>query len=617
MKIAKLVLQNFRGYLNASIDFDPDFNVIIGKNDIGKSTILDALEIFFNNDTIKIDIQDHSVYSADDFMSIQVSFLPEASKEYTIDTVPTDLTKEYLLDDEGFLTIKKVWDCTKDKLSASSLKQYIIANYPVGFEQPLIALKIAQLKKILDSYAESLDIKEVKKHKSSSIRQAIYSVSEFDTFSIIAIPIDKEDGKKIWEALKKDLPLFFIFQSDRANKDTDKEVQEPLKAITRTAISQLEDKLEEVKEEIRITAEELGKHTLEKLKEMSPEIANVLAPKMSHKPWESLFSFSFDSDDGIPINKRGSGVRRLILLNYFRAEAERKNADERNVIYAIEEPETSQHPDWQVELFHALLSLSENENTQIITTTHSPSLAGLVKTSKIIFIHKIEDSILIESGENADLEEIANTLGILPDVSLSINDLSIKVILCLEGPTDVEFFYNIGKLFDLDLETDTRILTIFLGGGTLKHWVNKNYLQKINKPEIHIYDNDVQSYQDAVAEVNARDNSWATTTSMLEVENYIHPSIIKEIYPIEEDFVSTEGEWIDGWKNKNIPKDLSIFLKVLKAAGNTAIRHEGQDSIKKKFSEQAAPAMTVELYKDLGVYEEVEGWFNKIKEYII
>jgi putative ATP-dependent endonuclease of OLD family len=39
-------------------------------------------------------------------------------------------------------------------------------------------------------------------------------------------------------------------------------------------------------------------------------------------------------------------VRRLILFRYFRAHAE-KNVEERqhkNIIYAIEEPETYQHP---------------------------------------------------------------------------------------------------------------------------------------------------------------------------------------------------------------------------------------------------------------------------------
>ena len=413
------------------------------------------------------------------------------------------------------------------------------------------------------------------------------------------------------------MPLFFIFQSDRANKDSDKEVQDPLKAITKTAISQLQAELDDVKEQIRAKAELLGLKTLEKLKEMSPEIADVLSPEMSHKPWESLFSFSFNCDDGIPINKRGSGVRRLILLNYFRAEAERKNAEDRNVIYAIEEPETSQHPTWQVELLNALVELSENENTQVLITTHSPSLAGLVNTDKIRFINKVDGLPVVQKGTEENLETIAQTLGMLPDVALSINNLGVHAILCLEGPTDVEFFNHVGKLFDLDLENDDRVLTIFLGGGTLMHWVNKNYLAKLNKPEIHIYDNDVAKYQIAVDQVNERAGSWAALTNMLEVENYIHPRLIKEVYPIEEDFMHFDEGWVDEWKNKNVPKDLSAFLKGLKAAGNKEIVGEGAGTIKRVLSEQAAPLLTIEDLIQLEAHEEVRGWFEKVKESLV
>jgi putative ATP-dependent endonuclease of OLD family len=613
LKISKLELINFRGYRNVSVEFDENFNVIIGKNDIGKSTILEALEIFFNNETIKIDIDDHNVYAADEeFMSIEVCFYPE-NKEYTIDTVPTDLKKEFLLNADNNLAVKKVWDCSKDKLTAASLKTYLVCNYPTVFEIPLISMKIADLKKLLTDYKDQLDVNEVKKNKSSSIRQAIYEVENTDNLEGIDLPIDKEDGKKIWESLKLDLPLFFIFQSDRANKDSDKEVQDPLKAITKTAISQLQAELDAVKEQIRIKAEELGLKTLEKLKEMSPEIADVLSPEMTHKPWESLFSFSFNCDDGIPINKRGSGVRRLILLNYFRAEAERKNAEDRNVIYAIEEPETSQHPTWQIELFNALVELSDNENTQVLITTHSPALAGLVNTDKLRFINRIEGLPVVQNGTEENLGTIAETLGMLPNVSLAIENLGIQAILCLEGPTDVEFFSHVGKLFGLDLENDERILTIFLGGGTLMHWVNKNYLAKLNKPEIHIYDNDVAKYQIAVDQVNQRSGSWATLTNMLEVENYVHPRLIKEVYPIEDDFMHSEDGWVDEWKNKNIPKELSVFLKGLKAAGNMEITGEGAGSIKRIFSEHAAPLITIEDLVQLGAHDEVSDWFEKVK----
>ncbi len=569
------------------------------------------MEIFFNNETVKIDIGDHNVHVNDPEMSIQVSFRPE-DKQYTIDTVPTDLHREYLLDENGELTIKKSWDCSKDKLTATSLKTYIVANYPAVFKEPLISLKIADLKKLLDTYADKLDIKEVKKNKSSSIRQAIYEVEDLAEFSPKEIPIDKEDGKKIYDSLKLDLPLFFIFQSDRANKDSDKEVQDPLKAITKTAIGQLEQELEQVKEQIRVKAEGLGNRTLEKLKEMNPEIAEVLSPQMTHKAWDSLFSFSFNCDDGIPINKRGSGVRRLILLNYFRAEAERKNSEERNVIYAIEEPETSQHPDWQVELFNALVELSENPNTQVLITTHSPSLAGLVCPENILFVYKNEQGINVKKGSNDNLQVIADTLGLLPDVSIKVESTGVKAVLCVEGPSDIEFFNHISKLFGIDLENDDRVLVLCLGGGTLMHWVNKNYLAKLNKPEIHIYDNDVAKYQSAIDEVNARDNGWGTLTNMYEMENYIHPALISQVYPIQEEFFTTQGQWQEEWGSKNIPKELSTFLKQLKEKGNNKITDEGQGSIKRIFSSQAAPLMTVDLLKDLSAYDEVKSWFEQL-----
>ena len=52
MKLKTLYLSNFRCYKNyVEVNFD-NLTTFIGKNDIGKSTILEALEIFFNNDTV-------------------------------------------------------------------------------------------------------------------------------------------------------------------------------------------------------------------------------------------------------------------------------------------------------------------------------------------------------------------------------------------------------------------------------------------------------------------------------------------------------------------------------------------------------------------------------------
>src|SRR5690606_32817201 len=94
------------------------------------------------------------------------------------------------------------------------------------------------------------------------------------------------------------------------------------------------------------------------------------------------FDFSIDGDDGVPINKRGSGVKRLILLNFFRAEAERKVASQNapSVIYAFEEPETSQHPNYQEMLIEAFIRLGQKDNCQVLLTTHVPALGAMLPT---------------------------------------------------------------------------------------------------------------------------------------------------------------------------------------------------------------------------------------------
>ena len=52
MRLKQLKLKNFRSYKEETVvDFD-DLTAFIGKNDAGKSTILEALEIFFNNKLI-------------------------------------------------------------------------------------------------------------------------------------------------------------------------------------------------------------------------------------------------------------------------------------------------------------------------------------------------------------------------------------------------------------------------------------------------------------------------------------------------------------------------------------------------------------------------------------
>ncbi|HHT9929157.1 TPA: ATP-dependent nuclease, partial [Legionella pneumophila] len=151
MKLKKLYIKNFRAYQDIVIPFNDEFNVIVGKNDIGKSSILEALAIFFEHESIKIDNTDLNIKATQPIISIGCAFEVDKNKKYNIDsTQQASLADEYLLNKDGLLEIWKEWDCSKT-LSAKSLKTYFQAYYLEEFaETPLINLKNAELKKIYE-----------------------------------------------------------------------------------------------------------------------------------------------------------------------------------------------------------------------------------------------------------------------------------------------------------------------------------------------------------------------------------------------------------------------------------------------------------------------------------
>lgn len=206
-------LKNFRGYIDTVIDFDEHINVIIGKNDVGKSTVLEALEIFFNNEQVKIELEDRNLRcTQDEKIEIACCFsLDEDAKTVVDANVPVRMDQEYLLNEKGKLEILKVWDCSKKTIGAKDVKTFIRANYPKVFDKPLICEKISELKKILKDCVSVEEYETVDKTVASEIRKAIYAqmVSENTEFCLTNIDTAQEGAKNIWTSLQQSLPLFF------------------------------------------------------------------------------------------------------------------------------------------------------------------------------------------------------------------------------------------------------------------------------------------------------------------------------------------------------------------------------------------------------------------------
>ncbi|MGF9715244.1 ATP-binding protein [Paenibacillus naphthalenovorans] len=610
MKLERVIIRNFRSYREEiQIPFD-NLTAFIGKNDVGKSTILEALEIFFNNSTVKIDQSDACVYGTDKKVVIGCVFSDLPTQVILDSQVSTDFAREHLLNSNGELEIRKVYDCN---LKTPKETVFAVCSHPSKDEtKDLIKLKNAELKTRARSLG--IDLANIDQRSNPVLRDAIRNKTGDLQLQEQMLPLNEENAKAVWESIAKIMPQYALFQADRPSNDEDSEVQDPMKYAIGEAIKAVEEDLHRIKETVHSQVLAVATRTLDKLREMDPGLANELAPRFKTEPkWDGLFKLSLTSDDQIPINKRGSGVRRLILLNFFRAEAERKQKESGSpgIIYAIEEPETAQHPNNQKMLVEALTQLSQTENCQVILTTHVPGLAGLLSVEQLRYIEALPDGGRKITYKDAGVfKRIADQLGVLPDSR-------VKVFICVEGPHDVRFLnimskmlHNVNPNFP-DLENDPRIAMFHLGGSTLKDWVTSNYLKGLGIPEIHIYDRDEGAkpkYLDECNAVNRRgDRSKAFITGKREMENYLHPDAIKEVYGINIAFSEMD--------------DVSeLVAKTLQEQGSEQQWEELSEEKKKKkvsrvkarLNTEVASRMTYERLCEMDTSKEVENWLGTV-----
>ena len=155
MKIKSVSIKNFRSYSNETIISFDNLTAFIGKNDVGKSSILEALDIFFHDGkgTIKIDKEDinkNGKETGDANIVIMVSFTDLPATVILDETNSTTLCDEYLLNSEGYLQVKKTFKNGSN--TNSNLKVSLIANHPTNTEcNKLLQKKQTDLVKMVDN----------------------------------------------------------------------------------------------------------------------------------------------------------------------------------------------------------------------------------------------------------------------------------------------------------------------------------------------------------------------------------------------------------------------------------------------------------------------------------
>jgi predicted ATPase len=611
MKLSEVKLTNFRGYANKTCIKFESLTLLIGKNDSGKSSILDALDIYFNDANIERD--DCCVHTASTEIRIACVFDDLPATIIIDEQYATTLQAEYLLRGDGKLEIIKVYDCNAAKGKYVGAFAHALHPSAAGIDE-LLLLKLTELR--TKAQQRNVDLTAINQAAKAPIRQAIWAAAGNLQITEHEVSLKKESAKDAFDQIQRCMPTYALFKSDRASTDQDAEAQDPLKSAIKEAIRRRETELDGVLTEIRNELANVANRTVEKIREMSPDLANQLHPTVKNKNWDTLFNVSLTGDDDIPINKRGSGTRRLVLLNFFRAKAE-DTAQERDtgIIYAVEEPETSQHPNHQLMLLDAFEELVDQGRCQVILTTHNPTLARRVNQNCLRLITWQNNHPVVEDGSvDTTIPKIVKTLGVL-------RDHEVKVFLGVEGKNDINFLRHLSTNLSR-IETDIPDLTaeeltghlvfIPLGGSSLEVWITR--LQPLNLPEFYITDRDdpppaVPKYHQQIAAWNARPECTAWVTTKRELENYIHTSLLTAAAP---NYAGTGADFDD------VPLLFAAALHALAPGARPWAtvpddkKEKKVSAAKRRLNSELAQRMTPVLLTQVDQTDELRRWLRTV-----
>lgn len=546
MRLIAIEICGYRGYAtNTRLSFD-DLTVLVGRNDGGKSTIFEALDLFLSGG--KPDPSDFSV-GGNGHMSIVCTFSnlpPEVVLDSKTNTVLED---EYLLDASGHLQIKKTYRGAKPpEISALALHPLTEAS------QSLLGLKLDQLKRL----ATELGIPEPDgdKRSSTTFRRAIWQrwkESGTSMRELVEVPLSAEDGKQVASALEGYYPLFHLFKADREGSESDSLAQDPAKAIVKSVLDRHSEDLSRLTATITEEVRSLLGDVVDRLSEVASPLASTLAPKDIEPAWYKAFSaLRFVDENDVPLSKRGSGTRRLVLLSFFRAEAERtiseNSAWHRGVIIAVEEPETALHPDLQRESVGALSQVAELPHRQVLMTTHSSNLVRHLPLDSVRFVSQTggarEWSSTNTTSDKNLLLQLDQTLGIF-------TDHNVKLFIVVEGRNDIDGLITLSTALsnhgtadvaDLGmLDSAGEVCFIPIGGcGAAALWESR--LSPFKRPEIHILDSDktsehaplkrnVQAYKEQFESPDL--DTRVEVLNRRELENYLTIESVVEQYAAE------------------------------------------------------------------------------------
>lgn len=179
------------------------------------------------------------------------------------------------------------------------------------------------------------------------------------------------------------------------------------------------------------------------------------------------------------VSERSNGLRWYLSL-FIALKA--NNIEDRNVIFLMDEPGVFLHVDAQKRLLELLDDLSSNNN-QVIYSTHSPTMIDTRKLYRLRAIENIDGSTKISNSVNdcnitgssktETLSPLLNALGMNLNANIGINPNRINVIT--EGFTDAIYLNAMADYFHYN---DFAFISS-VGSGNIH--LNINYFKRLGR----------------------------------------------------------------------------------------------------------------------------------------
>jgi putative ATP-dependent endonuclease of the OLD family len=535
LRIKSLKIENYGPFKSLEKLNVGDFSTFIGKNDVGKSFILRALRDLFFEKKPRIEENDvHKASSFEDNVVIEVKF-DEIPKNIDIeDGIVTTLAEEMLLDENGFLRIKKFFP----RSNLTKVQTILVVNdFSDNNYSELVNLKETDL----NQKCQELEIEASRSGRgitNKSKRAAIREKAENEGKNVIIREMDISKNDRMLKMISDICPDFYLFEADTRLGVGETSFQKEFRPIIKTAIEH--ESVKETREAFKNNISKALQNEIDKIYEFFKKHTDVFTslsviPNFS---WDKAVSFDIMGKDThnieISLEKRGSGLKRLLMVSFFQYVAERDSEKDCNCIFAVEEPENCLHPGLQRELIQSFRGIT-NKGGQILVTSHSPVFAGSSSIEDIaLIIREIGESNILQYP-HLEPKKIADELGIEPSDQITCYNACIFV----EGPTDIYFLKKVAEILkdagEIEYNFDDKnIGFIPVGGDNLKCWIDLKALSRLNRRFGVFVDSDKNSENDSVKQ---RKFNWKDKceiegglffiTRKKELENYLHLEAIR------------------------------------------------------------------------------------------